>query len=242
MSAQAHARARTRDPRTHLLHALGWASAGLAAIVAVSLLTSPGAGLGPVGVFAAGACVTGAIAGFWVIALLAKRINPNNTQGAHMLLWGTCAAYAWLINAFAASIGFGAGAETWSIASVPGAVAGTAGVALVSIAITVAIGTDTPGKRWAGAGGIVVVCTVAAEIAGSDMWWLGTVCGIVLARGVGAFLRMAGERKPHAAALAACLVAGISALALIVAYVIVRDAMRTQAQATAEGVRTSARH
>ena len=237
-----------RHPKSliaHLLATLGWTTAGFTAIALASLaLThSPLHPIADVGFWAALPCVGGAIVAACIIAWIAWKTPREHIVRAHVLLWITTALFGWLVHVFAAAIDFGQTPGTTSaLGTVAGAAAATGGALIIALGLAVVIGMDAPWRHWARSAAIVALTAWAVEAAAPDLLWFGVVFGIGLARAVTAITRnIAHTREIPAPALAACIVAGVSALALLIAYLLVRDAIRTFAGATAHGIETSAK-
>ena len=224
--------------RRHLLATLGWAAAGIAAIALLSLalpaLTEPLRA--EFALRAAGLCVAAAFVGFGCVAWLASRTEPQERRAAHVLLWTTVVVYAVIVNVFAASLGLvGADLPTSPLLTVSGAVVATGAAIVVVLGFAVVLGFDAPWKntvRWLG---LVALGTAAVAVAEPDLWWVGVIVGVVLARAVATTLRhsLVGPGAPPPA-LAACLVAGFTGLALLAVYVVVRDVIRITLDITGE--------
>ena len=174
------------------------------------------------GLIAAGLGVVGFIAIFAVASQIAHR------SGAHMLLWTATVFYAVIINLFSASFGV----EPLIVA---GAVAATGAAVLVILAAGVAVGFSALAMcaRW--------VTYIAAAIGtlytiDSELWWVGLIAGFLLSITVEMTLAAALER-PHVPepALAACLVAGVTAIVILVLYAIIRFGIRVAAGAVVIG-------
>ena len=231
--------------RRHLLATLGWAAAGFATIALLSLalpaLTEPLRS--ELALRTAGLCVGVAFVGFGCVAWIASRTRPHERRAAHVLLWTTVVVYAVIVNVFAASLGL----VTADLAvsprlAVSGAVAATGGGVVVVLGSAVALGFDAPWKdtvRWLG---LVALGTAAVAAARPDLWWVGVIVGVILARAVATTLRhsLVGPGAPPPA-LAACLVAGFTGLALLAVYVVVRDVIRLTIEITGASIHQATR-
>ena len=210
--------------RRRLFAVLRWAACGFAALTALSLaLTGFVSGIAIVG----GAVAAGiAVAGFFAVFAMASRLHER--AGGHVLLWTTTLAYAVVINVFSASFGFDA-------IITMAAVAGTASAALAILALGVAIGFGALAMlgRWVI---FIGLSTGAALVLAPEMWWVGLVAGFLLAIVVEMTLDVALQR-PHVPepALAACLIAGITAIVLLVIFTLIRFGARVAAGAVAAG-------
>ena len=211
-----------------LFKVLGWAGVGFAAVAGVSLaLAGQVSGIALFGgLIAAGLGVVGFIATFAVASQIAHH------SGAHMLLWTATVFYAVIINLFCASFGI----EPLIVA---GAVAATGAAVLVILAAGVAAGFNALAMcaRW--------VTYIAAAIGtlyaiDPELWWVGLIAGFLLAITVEMTLGAALER-PHVPepALAACLVAGVTAIVILVLYAIIRFGIRIAAGAVVIGAQAA---
>ena len=210
--------------RRRLFAVLGWAAGGFAALTALSFaLTGFVSGIAIVG----GAIAAGiAVAGFFAVFAMASRLHGR--ASGHVLLWTTTLAYAVVINVFSASFGFDA-------LITMAAVAGTASAALAILALGVAIGFGALAMlgRWVI---FIGLSTGAAFVLAPEMWWVGLVAGFLLAIVVEMTLDVALQR-PHVPepALGACLIAGITAIVILVIFTLIRFGARVAAGAVAAG-------
>jgi len=210
--------------RRRLYAVLGWSAGGFAALVMLTLvLTGLVSGIPIVGGVAS--AVLGLI-GFVGVFAFASRVHDR--AGAHVLLWSTSLFYAVLFNLFAATVGL-----TGVMAA--GAVAATATAVLAILALAVAIGFGRMAMfvRWLT---FLALVTGTVSVIAPELWWVGLVAGFLLAMVVemtlGAARTRPGVPEP---ALAACLVAGVAALVLLVLYALVRYGVRIVAGAVAAG-------
>lgn len=233
--------------RKRLFTVLAWSGAGFAAIAALSIALTAlsGAVFHDVGIGSAAACVVIGLAGFVAVVGLASHLDAHQRAGAHLLLWATTLAYAVLINVFAAAFTYDDGAHNGHIlvSVVAGAVAATGAGVLGVLAIAIAIGFDSPLRsfvRWLTLVGVAAASVIVYE---PELWWVGLIAGGLLAFAVEITLNAALERlHVPEPALAACLVAGVTALVLLVIYTLVRFAIRvsaTLAAGAAEGAANS---
>ena len=187
----------------------------------------------------AGACVGAGFAGFAAVAWCASQIDAHDTKRAHLLLWTTTLFYSGLVNVFAASIDFGEiEGGVSALETVAGAVGATGGAIIIMLGVAVAIGFDARWKRPARWVAIVALTTVAVEIAAPGWWLGGIIGGLLLARAADLFvLYVVHERAFAPPALAACLVASVTALVLLVIYFVIRDAIRIALEAIAHGTK-----
>ena len=215
--------------RRRLFTVLGWTAAGftgeavLTALIVLSEMPFQGVGF-------LGAAISVAV-GFAVFAgvfLMAFRMTSENRASAQALLWLTTLAYALLIHVFAATMGFGDDQARHILSLL---VAGTVlfvgvGVLLI-LATAVGVGYQSDGKtvlRW-----LAVLALVAGPVAllQPDAWWVGVLAGLLLAWAVDLVVSEALQHPDvPAPALAACLVAAVSAVVLLVIYAIIRFVWR----------------
>ena len=222
--------------RRRLFAILAWAGAGFAATAALAvlfpflltvLLQQPK-------LFAhadfgwAGGSVTVGLAAFAGICWLALRMNWDDRRPAQILLWSAAMLYAVLINLLAGALDIADSNRdsTWFV-EIAAAVLGAGAAALSVLAIAAGIGTGSVLRtlvRWSV---IVAVTTVPFILAEPDISWAGVISGLVLAWTADEAILVA-ERNPYVPepALAACLVAGVSAVTLLVILIIVRFVMR----------------
>ena len=178
----------------------------------------------------ASVCVLIGFAGFFAVRAIALPLGEDQRNRARVLLWATTLGYAVLINVFAASFGsaiqyaFG----VYLPIMVAGCVAATGAAVLGVLAIAIAVGYGSRRKtflRWLGLVGLAIG---AAAVYDPDNFLVGgVITGLVLA-GIVEVTVGAALEHPHVPepALAACLVAGVTAVVLWVIYRFIRLAMR----------------
>ena len=164
------------------------------------------------------------------IAIFAVASQIAHRSGAHMLLWTATVFYAVLINLFSASFGV----EPLIVA---GAVAATGAAVLAILAVAVAVaagfGPLAMCVRWVA---FIALATGTLYAIDPDLWWVGLIAGFLLSVTVEMTLGAALER-PHVPepALAACLVAGVTAIVILVLYALIRFGIRIAADALVLG-------
>ena len=214
----------TPSLRRRLFKVLGWSGGGFAVVAGLSLaLAGHVSGIALFGgLIAAGLGVVGFIAIFAVASQIAHR------SGAHMLLWTATVFYAVLINLFSASFGV----EPLIVA---GAVAatGAAVLAILTVAVAAGFGPLAMCVRWVT---FIALATGTLYAIDPDLWWVGLIAGFLLSVTVEMTLGAALER-PHVPepALAACLVAGVTAIVILVLYALIRFGIRIAAGAVVLG-------
>ena len=216
--------------RKRLFAVLGWAGAGFAAITALSLVLTGlyDTAFRDFGIGSAAMCVLIGLAGFVGVVVIASKLDESQRTGAHVLLWTTTLAYAVLINVFAAAFNLDGNAALGFdlVTIVAGSVAATGAAVLGILAIAIAIGFGPLGTflRWFTFVGLVTGAVVAFE---PQAWWAGLIGAVLLAGAVELTLEAAHERwHVPEPALAACLVAGVTAVVLLVIYTVVRFVLR----------------
>ena len=210
--------------RMHLLKAIAWAIGGFALIATGTLGIDAAEVTLPVIPSLGGAflCVCAALAGSALIHLFALTRRWKDTKGPIILLAVTCVIYTLLSSAFAQAIGYGQDAHGWT-ESVAGGVAFTGGGVAIVLGVGVAIGFDEDWKDWVRIAVMVVLGAVVAEYIDKDTWWIGGIAGALLARILKRAERYGGT---PAAAIAACLVSGVTAVVLLAIYWAIRDALK----------------
>lgn len=213
--------------RARLFAVLGWAAAGFSAVAVlaafIALLSE--SLFQDVGLGAGGLSVAVALAVFAGVVMIALQMTWQDRIAAQVLLWGTALVYAVLINVFAAALDPGGGQ-----AGVLGVVASIlllgAGVLCV-LGLAVGVGFEDDGKtflRWLA---LLVLVAGPVTFVNPDVWWVGVIGGLLLAWAVDLVVSVALENPGvPGPALAACLVAGVSAVVLLVIFVIVRYVLR----------------
>ena len=213
------------SPRNRLFKVLAWSGGGFAALTGFSLaLAGQVSGIA----FLGGALAAGlGVAGFAGVFTMASRLEHR--IGAHLLLWVTTLFYAVLINLFSAAFGLDP-----IVAS--GAVAATGFGVLAILAVAVAVGFGAVAMCVRSVT-FIALATGASYAIDPELWWVGLVAGFVLAITVEMTLAAALER-PHIPepALAACLVAGVTAIIILVLYALIRFGIRIAAGAVVVGV------
>ena len=215
--------------RRRLFVTLGWAAAGFAgeavltALIVLSEMPFQGLGF-------PGAAISVAV-GFAVFAgvfLMAFRMTSGNRVSAQALLWLTALAYALLINLFASAMDFGDDQARHQLSlAVAGAVLFVGVGVLLVCAAAVGVGYQSDVRtvlRW-----LAVLALVAGPVAllQPDAWWVGLLAGLLLAWAVDLVVSEALQHPDvPAPALAACLVAAVSAVVLLVIYAIIRFVWR----------------
>ena len=210
--------------RRRLYAVLGWSAGGFAALIALTLvLTGLVSAIPLAGGFAS---VVLSLIGFVGVFAIASRVHDRG--GAHVLLWSTSLFYAVLFNLFAATFGLTGGMAA-------GGVAATAAAVLVILALAVAIGFGRMAVfvRWLT---FLVLVIGTVSVIAPELWWVGLIAGFLLSMVVEMTLDAARARPgvPEPA-LAACLVAGVAALVLLVLYTLIRYGIRIVAGAVAAG-------
>lgn len=232
------------DPRRRLFAILGWAGAGFAVIAALSVAMAaiPHGLLDEIGFRSAATCVTIGLIGFVVVVAIALRLDEHQRAGAKVLLWATVVAYSGVINVFAAALNLtGQAAEGIHLVGLVAGAVAVAGAAIIgTLAVAVSTGFNSPLSaplRW-----IILIALAAGPVWGfePELWWVGVLAGVLLAFTVEMILVAALDywHVPEPA-LAACLVAGVTAIVLLVIYTIVRYVLKLTAHATAAGVEIS---
>ena len=232
------------DPRRRLFAILGWAGAGFAVIAALSVAIAamPHGLLDEVGFKSAATCVAVGLIGFVAVAAIASNLDEHQHAAAKVLLWVTVVVYSVLINVFAAALDLiWQAAEGFNLVGIVASAVAVAGAAVIGVlAVAVSTGFDSPVSaplRWII---LIVLATGPVWVFEPELWWIGVCAGVLLAFTVEMILAAALERwyVPEPA-LAACLVAGVTAIVLLVIYTIVRFALKLTAHAAAAGVEVS---
>ena len=213
--------------------ALGWSAAGFAAtaVLALGLALLVPALFEDVGLRGAVIAVGVGCGAFVLVTIAAFRLAPEDRGSAQALLWAAVAVYAVLVNVFAAPIRltdpvFGESIVFIMAGCVFGVGAAVLLILAVAIAIAIAIGFDDSRTigRW-----LAIVAIIAAPVVVIEpqLWWAGIAGGFLLALAVDLIVTHALERiDVPEPALAACLVAAVSAVVLIVAFMVLRFAVR----------------
>ena len=215
--------------RRRLFVVLGWAAAGFAgeavltALIVLSEMPFQGVGF-------PGAAISVAV-GFAVFAgvfLMAFRMTSGNRASAQALLWLTALAYALLINLFGSAMDFGDAEARHTLSlTVAGAVLFVGVGVLLVCAAAVAVGYQSDGKtvlRWLA---VLVLVAGPVSLLQPDAWWIGVLAGLLLAWAVDLVVSEALQHPDvPEPALAACLVAAVSAVVLLVIYAIIRFVWR----------------
>ena len=213
-----------RSPRRRLFAVLTWSAGGFAVMAALILAFAEKV----LGVSLLGGAVSAGLGtvGFIAISALASRLADR--AAAHVLLWGTSAFYAALICVFAASFGV-------EPVLAAGAVAGTgaAVLAILSLAVATGFGGLAMVVRWVT---FIALATGVLYVVDPGLWWLGLLAGFLLSVTVEMTLGAALDR-PYVPepALAACLVAAVAAITILVLYALIRFGVRLAAGAAIVG-------
>ena len=229
--------------RKRLFVVIGWAAGGFvatAALAAVFARMAPTL-IGQVGLRGASTSVVAGLAVFAGVVLIARHLTLAHRRGAHVLLWGAALVYAVLINVFGLALDLGDAEVSAALSGfVAAAVLGVGAAVLLVVSAAAGIGFEDPGRtlmRW---GASVALLTVPVVLIEPGVWWMGVLGGCLLAWAVDAVV-MAALDHPQVPepALAACLVAGIAALVLLVAYLVVRHVLRFMLTLVAVTVRSA---
>ena len=221
--------------RGRLFAALGWAAVGLAATagLAIGVDRLPISLLDDIGLWGGTGAVIIAVVAFFVVVGAASGAEDDAGLG-HLLLWSTCVVDALLINVFTSAFGFIGPMYGYDLIELTAGLVAVSGAAVLAIlAIAIAIGIESTGQhvlRWLALIGLVTGACMAFD---TDMWWVGLLAGFALANAVDVTLRCATADNVGAPALAACLVAGITALVLVVLLALIRFVVRFGAEVTA---------
>ena len=218
--------------RQRVLAIVGWALAGFAATAAATYA------IGALGsdlfrdpsLWWIGSAVVISVLLLIAVVHLTGMLSEADQLAAHGLLWFTAVADAVLINVFAASMRPEAGKQVeqhlWLLL-VSGVVPAVGAALLLILGIAALIGTGGFGQtvaRW-----LTITAIIAGPVVWFDpqAWWVGVVGGALLACGTD-FVRSLARYRPDipAPALGACLVAGVTALVLIVVYLVFRVIVR----------------
>ena len=216
--------------RKRLFVVIGWAGGGLLATAALAVLFAQIAHtlVGQVELSGASTSVVVGLAVFAGVVLVARHPTLAHRRGAHGLLWGAALVYAVLINVFGLALDLGDGELALALSAfVAVAVLGVGAAVLLVVSAAVGIGFEDAGRtplRW---GVSLALLTVPVVLIEPGAWWMGALGGTLLAWTVDAIV-MAALDHPEVPepALAACLVAGIAALVLLVTYLVVRYVLR----------------
>ena len=208
------------EVRGRLLTALGWAAGAFAAIAVSSseLARVLGPKLGGFGMSSAALCAVFASLGFMVVLRFARRLDAREHNGAQVLLLATVLVSALLLSLLVTALAPAAAVEL-----IPISVVNVAGSAVAAFLIAVTI----PSRRVRG---LVLSSIVLGPflVLAPELTWLGLVCALLLVLAVEVVLHRAREMA-HAPepALAACLVAGVLAVPVLVVYFGVRFILRS---------------
>ena len=219
-----------RSPRRRLFAVLAWSGTGFAVMAALTLAFADKA----LGVSLLGGAVSAGLGtvGFIAISAIASRLAGR--AAAHVLLWATSVFYAAIICVFAASFGI-------DPVLAAGAVVGTGVAVLTVLAFAVATGFGglAMGMRWIA---FIALATGTLYVIEPGLWWVGLAGGFLLSVTVEMTLGAAFDR-PYVPepALAACLVAGVTAIVILVLFALIRFGIRLAAGAAIVGA-DAARH
>ena len=217
--------------RRRLFAVLAWAGGGFGAVtvLAFALAALFHGLLLNVGIGMAALCVGTGLGGFVAVVKIAQGLDDDHLREAQILLWTTVFVCAGLITVFAAAFNVGGDAQLGIVfaGQVALAVAAAGAAVIAALAIAIAIGFEEPLMlfvRWAV---FIAGVFIPVWIVDSDLWWVGLLGGGLLAMAVETTVNEALKRwyVPEPA-LAACLVAGVTAVVLLVIYVVVRFAVR----------------
>ena len=218
-----------RESRRRLFTVLGWTAAGFTGEAVLTALIVLSEMPFQVGFLGAAVSVAVGFAFFAGVSLMAFRMTSESQASAQALLWLTTLAYALLINVFAAAMDLGDDQARHTLSLI---VAGTVlfvgvGVLLV-LGIAIGVGYQSDGRtvlRW-----LAVIALIAGPVALLEpgAWWVGVLGGLLLAWAVDLVVSEALHHPDvPAPALAACLVAAVSAVVLLVIYAIIRFVWRS---------------
>ena len=216
--------------RKRLFVVIGWAAGGLLATTVLAVLFAQAAHtlIGQVELRGAFTSVVVGLAVFAGVVLVARHLTLAHRRSAHGLLWGAALVYAVLITVFGLALDLGDGELAFALSGfVALAVLGVGAAVLLVVSAAVGIGFEDAGRtalRW---GASIALLTVPVVLVEPGVWWMGALGGCLLAWTVDAVV-MAALDHPEVPepALAACLVAGIAALVLLVTYLVVRYVVR----------------
>ena len=217
--------------RGRLLTALAWSAGAFAVIALLSseLARVLGPMLGVIGMSGAALCAAVAGLAFLVVLRVAVRLDARERTEAQVLLGGTTLVSALLVIALATAF-----APTGPVELIPLAVLNVAGTAIAALVIAATI----PSRRVRG---LVLSSIVFGPflVLTPELWWLGLICALLFVVVVEVMLHHAlrMSRAPETA-LAACLVAGVVVLPVLVLYLGVRFLLRAAARATSASLRT----
>ena len=211
--------------RGHLLTALAWAAGAFAVLALLSseLARLLGPFLGDIGMSGAALCVLLSGLAYMVVSRIARRLDARERTDAQVLLFGTTLVSALLVSFLATAFVSGDALEF-----IPIAVLNVAGSAIAALIIAVTIPT-----RFLR--GLVLSSIVLGPflVLAPEHFWLGLVCAFLLIVAVEVVLHHAREMvSVPEPALAACLVAGIVALPVLVFYVAVRSLLCAAVRST----------
>ena len=194
--------------RARLLTALAWAVGAFAVLAVLSseLARVLGPSLGGIGMSGAVLCAVLAALGFVLVLRLARRPDAPERTDAQVLLGGTVLVSSGLVTVLA--IGF---APSDAAEFIPVAVLNVAGSAIAALIIAVVV----PTRRLR----VLVFSSIVLGpflVLAPELSWLGLVCAFLLVVAVEVILHHAREmvHLPEPA-LAACLVAGVVVLPVL---------------------------
>ena len=219
-----------RTERTRLFVVLAWAGGGVCATAALALSVAmfSQVQIGQVGPHGALSSVIVGMAVFAGVTTLAGRIDRGRRSRAHLLLWGTAGVDAALITVLESALARGDADIDAALSGFVASVAFAVGAAVLLVGcVACAIGCDgrrsTP-LRW---GAVLAFVAVPTVLVAPGVWWMGILGACLLAWTADGMLSGFRRRCEAAApALAACAVAGIVALVLLVVCIASRDAVR----------------
>lgn len=220
--------------RRRLFATLAWAGAGFVGVAVLASVLVPFSQSLFQGVGLSWASVSVAIgfAVFGGVMMLAVGLTEDDRSTAQFLLWGTAAVYAVLVHVFVAGLDVTDGEAAHQLLFfVAGAVLASGGAVLLILALAVAIGFESNGSMFARWLAFVALTAGGVMLLDTDLWWVGLICGIMLAWAVDLTVSVALQHPDvPEPALAACLVAGVSAVVLLVILVVVRFVLRWVAE------------
>ena len=214
--------------RRRLFVVLAWAGGGFAAIAGLSLVLAPLSAhlLGEAGEVAFGLCIGTAVGGVIAIGRTAQQLDERHARPARGLFAVTVLGYAILINVFAnvfaTALNIGGQPDLGPAFSEMGTLvvsaAGAGAIGIFGLAIT--IGFESRLQRCARWGVCTAVVLIPVYTVDPALWWAGLLGGLVLAVAVEATVKEALKRwHVPESAMAACLIAGVSA-AIVLCFIV----------------------
>jgi len=232
--------------RSRLFSVYAWTFCGLAAtalLTAAILYFTKNQGL-PLPTGGLGASVTIAAILFLVVMKVSSQLNPNDEGTAYFLLCLVPVSNALLACTFPGLITNMFGSEDMSLQketikllATVYFVVSSAVIIILPINILIGFGSTEQGIfRWIVNIAIITIPIIALQ--GPESWWIGLVGGFLFAHIVSAAFKIATNNPQiPSPALAACLVAGVGFVVLLIVYLIIRFTLRTLAAITAAASR-----